>query len=177
METLPVTRWRVHCEALYREHGARLLRLGRLLLDDAAEAEEIVQDVFVKAIQAHRVGVVPIEWGPWLSRVMVNACRDRQRAGWWAWSRRRRSTFEGLELVDHRLVSPEQAASSAEWRARVWEVFRTLPRRQREVFALRYIDDCSTAEVASALKMSPGSVKRHLFRAVERLRRALGGPG
>ena len=175
METLSVARWQVHCEALYREHAARLVRLGCLLLNDPAEAEEVAQDVFLKAIQAHRLGVVPIAWGPWLTRVMVNACRDRHRAGWWAWSRRRRSPFEGLELVDQRQGTPEQAAVGAQWRARIWDVFRVLPGRQREVFALRYIEGYSTAEVATALKMSPGSVKRHLFRAVVRLRRALGG--
>jgi RNA polymerase sigma factor (sigma-70 family) len=175
METLSVPQWQVHCEALYHEHAARLVRLGRLLLDDPAEAEEVAQDVFVKTIEAHRLGVVPIAWGPWLTRVMVNACRDRHRAGWWAWSRWRRSPFEGLELVDRRQGTPEQVAVGSEWRARIWDVFRVLPGRQREVFALRYIEGCSTAEVASMLKMSPGSVKRHLFRAVQRLRRALGG--
>jgi RNA polymerase sigma-70 factor (ECF subfamily) len=175
METLSVARWQVHCEALYREHAARLVRLGRALLNDPAEAEEVAQDVFLKVIQAHRLGVVPIEWAPWLTRVMVNACRDRHRAGWWAWSRRRRSPFEGLELVDRRHAGPEQAAVGSEWRARIWDVFRVLPDRQREVFALRYIDGCSTAEVAKALEISPGSVKQHLFRAVVRLRRALGG--
>jgi RNA polymerase sigma-70 factor (ECF subfamily) len=175
METLSVARWQAHCEALYREHAARLVRLGRLLLNDPEEAQEVAQDVFVKAMEAHRLGAVPMEWAPWLTRVMVNACRDRHRAGWWAWSRRRRSSFEGLELVDRRQATPEQAAVTSEWRARIWDVFRVLPTRQREVFALRYIEGCSTAEVARALEMSPGSVKRHLFRAVERLRRALGG--
>jgi RNA polymerase sigma-70 factor (ECF subfamily) len=175
MESVAALQWQSHCEALYRQHSRRLVRLGRLLLDDPHEAEEVAQEVFVKVLQAHRGRVLPIEWGPWLTRVTVNACRDRRRAGWWAWSRKRRAAFDDLELVDTH-PTPEQAFAGAESRARIWDAFRQLPARQREVFALRYVEGWSTQEVAATLDVSAGSVKRHLFRAVKRLRTALGGP-
>jgi RNA polymerase sigma-70 factor (ECF subfamily) len=70
--------------------------------------------------------------------------------------------------------TPSDAAISADTRRRIWAAFRKLPRRQQEVFALRYIEEQSTPDVAAALGLSPGSVKRHLYRAVRHLRRALG---
>jgi len=168
-------RWQAHCEALYRQHATRLVRLGRLVLGDRQEAEEVAQEVFLKLIRAYDGPVVPIDWAAWLTRVTINACRDRRRAGWWAWSWRRRSP-ELLELVD-RGATPEQAAAWAESGARIAAAFQRLSARQREVFALRYIEGMSTHEVAGTLDLSEGSVKRHLFRAVKYLRGALGELG
>ena len=64
---------------------------------------------------------------------------------------------------------------AAETRHRIWAAFRHLSRRQQEVFALRHVEGFSTAEVAETLDLSTGSAKRHLFRAVQRLRDALQG--
>ena len=165
-------RWQAHCEALYRQHAARLVRLGRLVLGDKQEAEEVAQEVFLKLIRTYEGPVVPIDWAAWLTRVTINACRDRRRAGWWAWSRRHRAP-EMLELVDGG-ASPEQAAAGAEFGVLIAAAFQRLSARQREVFALRYIEGMSTHEVAGTLDLSEGSVKRHLFRAVKYLRGALG---
>jgi len=57
----------------------------------------------------------------------------------------------------------------------VWEEFRRLSARQQEVFTLRQLEGWSTEEVAASLGLSPGSVKRHLYRAVHGLRAALRG--
>ncbi len=71
--------------------------------------------------------------------------------------------------------TPEDAAISEETRRRVWLAFRALPDRQREVFVLRHLQGWSGPEIAAALGLSVGSVKRHLFRAIHRLRETLGG--
>lgn len=69
--------------------------------------------------------------------------------------------------------TPEAAALTGETREHIWGAFRHLSQRQREVFVLRHLEDWSTQDVAEALGLSTGSVKRHLFRAVERLRKGL----
>jgi RNA polymerase sigma factor (sigma-70 family) len=69
----------------------------------------------------------------------------------------------------------EDEALNREWQVRLWQAFQALPARQREVFALRYVEGWSTAVVAETLGLTVGSVKRHLFRAVRRLRQTLGG--
>src|SRR5215468_4058811 len=70
-------------DELVRAHHGRLRRLCELLLGDREEAEEIVQDAFMKAYEASMGPAVPNDWAAWLTRVVVNACRDRRRAGWW----------------------------------------------------------------------------------------------
>ncbi len=158
---------------LVAAHYGRLRRLCRLLLGDAQEAEDVVQEVFLKAHETAWHGRGPLEWGAWLTRVAVNACRDRRRAGGWMRLRFRSSRLDGVTLVAE-TPAPSDAAISEDTRRRIWAAFRELPRRQQEVFALRYIEERSTLDVAAALGLSPGSVKRHLYRAVRRLRRALG---
>jgi RNA polymerase sigma-70 factor (ECF subfamily) len=160
-------------EALVRAHYERLRRLCALLLNDRQEAEEIVQDVFMKAWEAERGPEPPRNWAAWLTRVAVNGCRDRHRAGWWLRFRRRSDPAEDLPLAA-RDGSPVDAAINEETRRRISSAFARLPGRQREVFMLRYIEDLSTLEIAAVLSLSPGSVKRHLFRAIHRLRGALG---
>jgi RNA polymerase sigma-70 factor (ECF subfamily) len=160
-------------DTLVTAHYGRLRRLCRLLLGDAQEADDVVQDVFLKAHEAERLRRAPAEWGAWLTRVAVNACRDRRRAGGWMRLRFRSERLDDLPLAAE-APAPSDAAISADTRRRIWAAFRALPRRQQEVFALRYIEEQSTSDVAAALGLSAGSVKRHLFRAVRHLRRALG---
>lgn len=161
-------------DALYRAHYARVLRLCRQLLSDAHEADDVTQDIFVKLLRAYQLDDREIAWGPWLTRVTVNACRDRRRSGWWKWWRERHQEFVEAELPG-RTLTPEQAALHSETRRDVWRSFRELSARQQEVFILRQVEGWSTDEVAQTLGVSPGSIKRHLYRAVHHMRKALRG--
>jgi RNA polymerase sigma-70 factor (ECF subfamily) len=159
---------------LYHAHRGRVLRLCRLFLSDADEADDVSQEVFLKLFRQHQLSGRPIAWGPWLTRVTVNACRDRRRSGWWMWWRERHQAFEEAELPGHGFT-PEQEVLSRERRREVWQSFRQLSSRQQEVFVLRHLEGFSTAEVAEILGVSSGSIKRHLYRAVHQMRKALGG--
>ena len=158
---------------LVQTHAGRLRRFCRMLLADSQEAADVVQEVFVKAIEQARTAESPRDWDRWLTRVAVNVCRDRRRAGWWRWFRRRTDPIDEVGLGDETLT-PEAAAMTAQTRDRLWRAFQALPDRQHEVFVLRHVEQWSTSEVAEALGMSAGSVKRHLFRAIRHLRRVLG---
>lgn len=160
-------------EDLFATHAARLRRLGDLLLLDREESQEVVQEVFLKAHNVQGTPNEPAEWGGWLTRVTVNACRDRRRAGWWIRFRRRGESVDPLTLPTTD-PTPEEMAVGAETIRRIWGQFAQLPRRQREVFVLRYVAGCSTDEVATMLSVGTGSVKRHLFRAIRRLRALIG---
>ncbi len=175
MEALTaVPPWHAQYEALYREHSARVVRLCRWLLDDPQESQEVAQEVFVKLLREYRATERRVEWGAWLTRVALNACRDRRRSGWWRWGRAGQQGIADVQGIDTG-PTPEGAALAGETRERIWRAFWRLPRRQREVFVLRHLEGCSTEDVAGALGVTTGSVKRHLFRAVQRLREALGG--
>ena len=162
-------------EELYTAHHGQVVRVCRLLLADRHEADEVAQEVFLKMFQEYqtRNGTQPMAWGPWLTRVSVNACHDRRRSGWWKWWR---SANEGYVEANYRSPerTPEDVVISRETQGRIWRAFRELSARQREVFFLRHLEERSTEEVAGTLEMTTGSVKRHLFRAVRHLRRLLG---
>ncbi len=159
-------------EEIYVTHHARVVRLCRLLLADAHEAEEVGQEVFLKLHQARQRGAPPLASGPWLTTVAVNACHDRRRSGWWRWWRERGESLD--DRSPSSTGTPEDAAVGGETRRRIWRGLQRLSRRQREVFVLRQVEGWSTAEVAEMLGLSVGSVKQHLFRAVRELRVALG---
>jgi RNA polymerase sigma-70 factor (ECF subfamily) len=159
---------------LYQAHCGRVLRLCRFLLSDADEADDVSQEVFLKLFRQHQLSGRTIAWGPWLTTVTVNACRDRRRSGWWKWWRERHQAFEEAELPGHGFT-PEQEVLSRELRRDIWHSFRQLSSRQQEVFVLRHLEGFPTAEVAEMLGVSPGSIKRHLYRAVHQMRKALGG--
>jgi RNA polymerase sigma-70 factor, ECF subfamily len=166
-------------EQLYLLHYRRVVRLCRLLLADSHEAEDVAQEVFVKLLQASKTETRAMAWEPWLTRVTVNACRDRRRSGWWKRWRAPSHTAEAdaLSVLEYPSPgpTPEEEALSRETRGRIWRAFRELPSRQQEVFVLRYLEGWSTDAVADALGLSAGTVKQHLFRAVHRLRAVLGG--
>jgi RNA polymerase sigma-70 factor, ECF subfamily len=168
-----------HYEQLYHLQYPRVVRLCRLLLADPHEAEDVAQEVFIKLLRALQTETRTIAWVPWLTRVTVNACRDRRRSGWWRWRHVRRHTDgpNAPSLPDPPSYgpTPEEEALSREARGRIWQAFRELPSRQQEVFALRYLEGWSTEAVANTLGLSAGSVKQHLFRAVHRLRAVIGG--
>ena len=162
-------------EELYSAHRQQVLRICRVLLADRHEAEEVAQEVFLKMFRAYQTQdhTQAMDWKPWLTRVSVNACRDRRRTGWWKWWRL--ANIEYRE-TDHpsRGRTPEEEVLSRELQRHLWLAFRKLSARQQEVFTLRYVEGFSTEDVAETLRMSAGSVKRHLFRAVHQLRRSLG---
>ena len=164
----------VEYDELYRAHHERVVRLSRLLLSDPDEADDVTQEVFLKLFQACQTEERTMVWAAWITRVTVNACRDRRRSGWWKWWRQQHTEFAEAELPSGGLT-PEQALLSNEKRGAVWQSFRELSARQQEVFVLRQLEGWSTDEVAETLGLSPGSIKRHLYRAVHQMRKVLRG--
>ena len=162
-------------EELYTAHQRQVVRLCRMLLADRHEAEEVAQEVFLKMFREYqtRDRTQPMAWGPWLTRVSVNACRDRQRSGWWKFWRRANEEYQEANCPNPGRT-PEEVALSREAQGNIWRAFRELSARQREVFFLRHVEEWSTDEVAEMLGITTGGVKRHLFRAVHHLRRVLG---
>ena len=158
----------------------RALRVAYHYLRDAADADEAVQDAFVKVfvhIEQYREGL-PFE--VWFTRILVNCCLDRLK------SRSRQQRWLAAPSVDEetgaRLV--EQVPSpvpSSEHRLLVRERWQqlaaavaVLPDRQKQVFTLCHVDGRTPSEVAEATGMSPATVRVHLFRAIRKLRGLLG---
>jgi RNA polymerase sigma-70 factor, ECF subfamily len=155
-------------------HQRRASRIALMYLRDAADADEAVQDAFVRAFTRLETYRDEHPFEVWLTRILVNACVDRQRA------RQRRArrlvALEDLpgEPAAGRTASPERSATGHAWRDAVNAAVERLPARQREVFVLCHLGDHTPRDVSMMTGMRESTVRVHLFRAVHKLRAALG---
>ena len=154
----------------------RAVRIGYHYLRDAHDADEAVQDAFIKVfthITSYREDL-PFE--VWFTRILVNACLDlrKSRARRLRWAVPMSSTSD-IPAVDPvaREPSPEQRLVSKERTDEITAAVDALPDRQRTVFTLCHLAEQTTAEVSQALGLSEATVRVHLFRAVRKLRRLL----
>ena len=148
-------------ESAFRTHYPRLVRALTVLAGDPDTAADAVQDAFVKAhLKWRKVSRYDDPIG-WVRRVAINRLHDGHRR-----NRRKRRAVERLAAQprDHvELTEPNDLGAS----------LAALPRQQRAVVALYYVDGASVAEVAAALGLAEGTVKSHLHDARNRLRPVL----
>lgn len=147
--------------ALFRVHAAGLRRVAVLLVDDAATAEDVVQDAFVRLHRRWLLLRDPDKALAYLRTSVVNGSRSRLR-------RRRTERGYVLPAVGEQPSAEHTVLRTAELRA-VGDGLAALPRRQREVLVLRYYLDLSEAEIAASLGISTGSVKSHASRGIAAL--------
>lgn len=146
------------------EGYASAFRTACLILHNPADAEEAVQDAFLRAWRFR--DAMPSGEGakPWLYRVVVNACLSKLR--------RRRDTLtdEGLAAVaGSEDRSPEVIAVHDDDSRAVLGALRQLPEHLRVVIVLRYYAGLTEAEIATAIRRRPGTVKSRLHEARRRL--------
>ena len=175
----------VENSAITREFGSwmaseqkRIFLICQRMLQDAAEADSATQDTFLKAWQATRRAEVPELDDPakWLTRIAINTCLDRLRSKRWQfWRKRPNPSDEAtiLEFAPASHPSAEDQVFAAQIEGRLSKALDKLSPRQRSVFTLRHYEDLTLLEIAEILKLDVGTVKAHLFRAVEKLREDL----
>jgi RNA polymerase sigma-70 factor (sigma-E family) len=155
-------------ELLYAAHWRQLVRLAVLLVHDVGTAEEIVQDCFVSVHAKWNRLHDPDKALAYLRQSVVNRSRSHLRH----LSVVRRHADR--EAPPSPVAGADHAAYDLVRRTAVLEALRRLPRRQREVLALRYYLDLSEAEIADMLGISRGAVKSHASRGAAALRADLG---
>jgi len=147
-------------EAVARNEN-RLFRVAVAILKTRAEAEDVVQDVFVKLFEKQPQFDSNEHETAWLMRVTVNMCRSRLRSFWWR-------RVEPL-LEDYPAKSDEQQE--------VIEAVMALPARYRVVVHLFYYEGYSTGEIAEITARKEGTVRQQLTRARRMLGEILRGDG
>jgi RNA polymerase sigma-70 factor (ECF subfamily) len=159
----------------------RASRIAWHYLRDAAEADEAVQDAFVKAYTHIASFQRHLSFEVWLTRILINGCLDRQKArarrSRWMTSaadagRHDQATIEAATRPADR--SPEDLLLAREWREQLVAAVRRLPDRQRLVFILCHYADHSTRDVAEMTGLNESTVRVHLFRALRKLRTVMG---
>ncbi|MGQ0732960.1 MAG: RNA polymerase sigma factor [Acidobacteriota bacterium] len=158
----------------------RALRLAYHYLRDAADADEVVQDAFVKVFQHVGQYREDLSFDVWFMRILVNSCLDRLKSRarqqrWLASPLDEDTDARGVEWAASGAPSSEHQLLARERWHQVLDALATLPNRQRLVFTLSYLDEQTTADISAATGMSQATVRVHLFRAIRKLRALLGG--
>lgn len=160
----PAERAARDCQALFDEHGSSVYRFAIAMLRHRQDAEDVLQETFLKLLAHLRGGGTLVNLRAWLFTVAANAARDRlrRRNRWIPWA----ST--------HDLAVPPPALDDEDGRRRaVRTALEALSPRDRLLLALR-AQGLSYREIAAAARIRESSVGRLLARAVERWSRVFG---
>src|SRR6185437_1783908 len=162
-------------EKLMRRYNQRIFRTARAVLRDEAEAEDVVQETFVRAFRHLEQFEERSSVGTWLTRIAVNEALSRLR---------RSQRFNVLDSetnqeeggsysVQSKQPGPEEQASSQELRSVLTAAIDSLSQELRTVFVLREIEGLSTLETSEALQLTSEAVRVRFHRARQALRRAV----
>jgi len=164
-------------EALLQLHELLVFRTCGRLLPPGEDVEAAVQETLLRALKNLGRFTGEGSFGAWVVAIAVNLCRDRLR-------RKRLVPFLPLEVRDEdgrnplsaipsSEPNPERVAMARQAVNRLHGEVSRLPRRQQEVFALRFFAELDLEGIATALGVDVGTVKTHLHRAVQRVRVAV----
>ena len=162
-------------------HQRRAVRIAYQYLRDAADADEAVQDAFLKVFG--HIGSYRDAWPfeVWFTRILINGCLDRRKAR--ARRERRFAPAEEASAADEARPTfsggpppnPEAQLLARERQAHLARAIDQLDGRQRTVFMLCHYGDCTPREVSAMTGLNESTVRVHLFRAARKLRGLLGG--
>jgi len=144
-------------------YGEPLRRFALGYLRDDAAADDLVQEVFLRALQSEEE---PDQARPWLYRIARNLCLNQLRDGARRGEGRLRTAFDAVDSRTGaltRLVGAERGDQLNDWLAQ-------LSTEHQEVLRLRYAEDLSRAEIAEVLQIPPSLVKTRLYEGIRRLR-------
>jgi RNA polymerase sigma-70 factor (ECF subfamily) len=167
-------------ELIMRRHNRALYRAARSVLKDDTEAEDVVQDAYVRAYHALAGFRGESALSTWLTRIVINKALERLR------KRRReplaQSSDNVIDLEKHLQMAsqntsagetPERALMRAQTRELLERKIDDLPAPFRTVFVLRALEDMSVEECAASLNLTAATVRTRFFRARRLLRQSL----
>lgn len=174
-EVMPASGGLGDFDAVVAEHRPRILRFLLASLRDRESAENLTQQCFVRAYRARDQFRGAASIPTWLLQIAANLVRSHESRGRLKFWRRALKTdlADVMDVVPDRQLSPEAMLSAKQEVAAIWRVAAKLSERQRTVLLLRFVEDLSLLEIADVTGMKLGTVKTHLFRALESVRIAL----
>jgi len=164
-------------DAVARLHRPGIFRFLAASVRDPHVAENMTQECLLRAYRSRDGFRGAASVKTWLMQIAVNVLRNElANARLKFWRRTQRSNVD-ISTADDWLAdrhsSPEAAAVARQRVAAVWEAADRLPERQRTVFLLRFVEDMELLEIAETTGMKEGTVKTHLFRALQTVRQRI----
>lgn len=166
---------------LVERHSRSVYRMAYRMMGNAHDAEDIVQESFLRAYQKLKQFEGNANFGTWVYRIAANYAIDRIRQRNAHEARRERPSKTGedslevdpLSQAQDMSPSPERLAGSAQLADRMKAALAELSPAERTAIVMRHWDGCGIDEIAAVLKSNSNATKNTVFRAVQKLRRAL----
>jgi len=162
-------------DGLVNKYRPRIFRFILASLRNRESAENLTQECFVKAYKAREQFRGAASIPTWLLQIAANLVRDHESSGRLKFWRRALTVdlTDVMDVIPDRQLSPESMLSVKQEVEGIWRAAAKLPERQRTVLLLRFVEDLNLLEIAEVTGLKLGTVKTHLFRAIESVRRAL----
>lgn len=162
-------------EIIMRRYNQRLYRISRIILQNDGEAEDVMQDAYVRAYQHLYQFAGKAAFSTWLTRIALHEALARKRR------RGRTEELDALQeikgdsmpILKSSSPGPEEETAQAELRELLEEAIQALPEDYRTIVVLREVEEMNIAETAESLGVSEAVVKTRLHRAHAMLRREL----
>ena len=168
-------------ETIMRRHNRLLFRSARGVVGDDAEAQDVVQETYLRAFSTLTSFRGASALGTWLARIAINVALDVQRRSGHAVQLDDTQDLDTEPAMEHKMAfnapaddAPDTQAERSQMRALLQRAIDSLPVIYRSVFILRAVEEMSVDETASCLQVSEAVVKTRYLRARSMLRDALG---
>jgi RNA polymerase sigma-70 factor (ECF subfamily) len=160
-------------EILMRRYNQRLYRVSRVILRDDGEAEDVMQDAYVRAYEHLNQFAGKAAFSTWLTRIAIHEAlaRKRRRGRMEELDALTTANGDSMSILKSSAPSPEAGAAQAEARQLLEEAIDRLPENYRTVVVLREVEEMSVAETAESLGVTDAVIKTRLHRAHAMLRK------
>lgn len=152
-------------------------RLAYDLTGNRHDAEDLSQDVFIKAFKSLRLFRGDAKWSTWLYRITINAAMDKKKSKAQKTMLMHDAFAAGNAETEYapsdEAPRPDRLTDAGLIRRNIERALEDLTTRERSVFVLRHYHDLSLRQIAETMDISEGTVKSFLFRAIRRLRKSL----
>jgi RNA polymerase sigma-70 factor (ECF subfamily) len=166
---------------LVERHSAYVYRVAYRMTGNSHDAEEVVQEAFLRAYQKLQQFAGNANFGTWVYRIAANYAIDRLRQKKNEHARREvpsraaedETELDPLSRLKDSAPNPERLAGSAQLATRMQQALQALTPAERTAIVMRHWDGCGIDEIAAVLKSNNSATKNTVFRAVQKLRQAL----
>lgn len=166
--------------SLVERHSQQLFRLAYRMTGNEHDAEEVVQEAFLRAYRNLGQFGSRANFGTWVYRIAANYAIDRMRQKRNEESRRSTPSAladepdqDPLELAPDERPTPDRLATNRELRKKMEEALKALSASERTAFVMRHWEGCAIEEIAAVLKSTTSAAKNTVFRSVQKLRHSL----